>query len=180
MNAVERPHPKKVAIIGPECTGKSSLAQSLAEHFNTEWVPEYARGFIDHLTRPYQQIDLLTISHGQLRIEDEGVRTANQLLFCDTNLYVIKIWSEVKFGNCHPEILQFIQERKYDLYLLTYIDIPWEDDPQREHPEKREWLYQLYLNEMKQQAVPFVEIRGTGEERKQHAIHAIATTLNIT
>lgn len=179
MNAVERPHPKKVAIIGPECTGKSSLAQFLANHFNTEWVPEYARGFIDNLVRPYNQSDLLTIAHGQLRLEDYSARSANQVLFCDTNLYVIKIWSEFKFGNCDPEILKHIQERTYDLYLLTYIDIPWQDDPQREHPHERESLYQLYLKEMKQQTVPFVEISGLDEARRQKAVDSIQTLLRL-
>ncbi len=86
MNASALPPVKRVAIIGPECTGKSDLSQYLAEHFNTVWVPEYARGYIDNLTRPYEEQDLLTISHGQLRIEDSYARDANQILFCDTNL----------------------------------------------------------------------------------------------
>jgi len=173
MNPNALPMVKKVAVIGPECTGKSDLSQFLAGHFKTEWVPEYARGFIDHLTRPYEQHDLLTIAHGQLRLEDEYVRDANQILFCDTNLYVIKVWSEVKFGNCDPEILQQIATRPYDLYLLTYVDVPWEDDPLREHPTRREELYARYLNEMKNQSVPFVEIKGEREQRRQTALQAI-------
>lgn len=180
MNASEQSQLKKVAIIGPECTGKSSLAQYLADHFNTEWVPEYARGFIDNLIRPYHQQDLLTIAHGQLRLEDYCARTANKILFCDTNLYVIKIWSNFKFGQCDPEILKHIEERKYDLYLLTYIDIPWQDDPQREHPHEREALYQLYLNEMKEQTVPFVEISGLDDDRKKKAVTAIQTLLKLS
>ena len=173
MNAFELPIIKKVAIIGPECTGKSDLSKFLAEHFKTAWVPEYARGFIDRLRRPYNQSDLLTIAHGQLRIEDEWTSDANQVLICDTNLYVIKIWSEFKFGNCDKEILQHIANRKYDLYLLTYIDIPWENDPQREHPQKREQLYLHYLTEMKSQSVPFVEIKGERDARRKTAIEAI-------
>lgn len=94
-------------------------------------------------------------------------------MFCDTNLYVIKVWSEFKFGNCHPEILNYIATRKYDLYLLTHIDLPWIADPQREHPDKREELYAIYLNEMKNQPVPCVEIKGLGEERRRKAIDAI-------
>src|SRR5262245_25992285 len=115
---------RKVAVIGPECTGKSDLSAFLAQHFKTAWVPEYARGYLDNLTRPYAQHDLLTIAHGQLRIEDEFRRDANKVLICDTNLYVIKVWSEFKFGNVDNEILREINERKYDLYLLTYVDIP--------------------------------------------------------
>jgi NadR type nicotinamide-nucleotide adenylyltransferase len=168
---------KKVAVIGPECTGKSELSQFLAGHFKTEWVPEYARGFIDHLVRPYEEHDLLTIAHGQIRLEDEYARDSNQVLFCDTNLYVIKVWSEVKFGSCAPDILREIATRPYDLYLLTYVDVPWEDDPLREHPTRREELYQRYLNEMKNQAVPFVEIKGEREQRRQTALDAVQKIL---
>ena len=168
---------KKVAVIGPECTGKSALSVSLAEHFKTVWVPEYARGYLEHLTVPYQQHDLATIAHGQLRLEDEYERDANEVLICDTNLYVIKIWSEFKFGNCDPLILESIATRKYDLYLLTFIDIAWVADPQREHPDKRRQLYELYLAEMKNQPVPFVEVKGTGESRKKPAVEAIEKLL---
>lgn len=168
---------KKVAVIGPECTGKSELSQFLAGYYKTEWVPEYARGFIDHLIRPYEEHDLLTIAHGQLRLEDEYARDSNKVLFCDTNLYVIKVWSEVKFGSCAPDILREIQTRPYDLYLLTYVDVPWQDDPQREHPTRREELYERYLGEMKNQAVPFVEIKGAREQRQQAALDAVKKIL---
>lgn len=164
---------KKIAVIGPECTGKSNLSSFLAQHFKTAWVPEYARGYLDNLTQRYTQYDLLRIAHGQLRIEDEFARDANNLLICDTNLYVIKVWSNVRFGNVDKEILDQIATRKYDLYLLTYVDIPWEDDPLREHPDKREQLYEIYLNEMKRQPVPFVEIKGEREQRRKSAIDAI-------
>lgn len=177
MNAFELPTVKKVAIIGPECTGKSDLSKRLATHFQTAWVSEYARGYIDNLVRPYNEDDLLTIAHGQLRIEDEWARDANNVLFCDTNLYVIKVWSEFKYGRCHPEILARIAERKYDLYLLTYVDIPWEEDPQREHPLQRETLYERYTAEMKNQPVPFVEIRGAREQRLKTAVEAVEKIL---
>lgn len=178
MNAFERPQIKKVAIIGPECTGKSELSQFLADHFNTLSVPEYARAYLDRLVHPYVEADLLKIAHGQLRLEDENLIGSNQFIVCDTNLYVIKIWSEFKFGSCDKEILKSIATRKYDLYLLTYVDLPWQDDPQREHPTKREELYQLYLNEMKNQTTPFVEIKGEREQRKKTAIDAIEKMLS--
>lgn len=164
---------KKVAIIGPECTGKSELSGILAEHFNTTWVPEYARGYVDNLTRPYELHDLTTIAHGQLRIEDEFARNANRVLFCDTNLYVIKVWSEFRFGTVDPEIMRSIKTRPYDLYLLTYVDIPWEEDPLREHPDKREVLFDIYFKEMREQSVPFVVIKGDRITRKLSAIHAV-------
>ena len=169
---------KKVAVIGPECTGKSELSHYLADHFTTEWVPEYARAYLDKLRRPYTQDDLLKIAHGQIRLEDEYTIDANNFLICDTNLYVIKIWSMFKYGNCSEEILKTIESRKYDLYLLTYVDIPWQADPLREHPTKREELYQIYLNEMKNQSVPFVEIKGEREQRIATAVSAIEKMLS--
>ena len=177
MNKIDPSPVKKVAVIGPECTGKSDLSQYLAEHFQTTWVPEYARGYLDNLVHGYQQHDLLTIAHGQLRLEDLWVQDAQGLMVCDTNLYVIKVWSEFKFGNCDPEILHHIATRKYDLYLLTYVDIPWEEDPQREHPNQREQLYTIYLEEMKKQSVPFIEIKGEREQRRKTAVEGIENLL---
>ncbi len=177
MNSIPLPTVKKVAVIGPECTGKSELSEFLAGYFHTEWVPEYARGYINNLVRPYEQHDLLAIAHGQIRLEDEWMRDSNRILICDTNLYVIKIWSEFKFGACDKTILEQIATRKYDLYLLTAIDLPWEDDPLREHPHKREQLYEIYLNEMKNQPVPFVEIKGERELRRKAAVEAVEQLL---
>jgi NadR type nicotinamide-nucleotide adenylyltransferase len=177
VKAVSIPPVKRVAIIGPECTGKSVLSSQLASHFQTAWAAEYARGYIDNLVRPYTQTDLITIAHGQLRLEDQNAMRANKVLFCDTNLYVIKVWSNFRFGEVAPEIQQLIQTRHYDLYLLTYIDIPWQEDPQREHPHQREQLYNIYLNEMRNQSVPFVEIRGSGDDRKNSAVAAVSKLL---
>lgn len=164
---------KKIVVIGPECTGKSTLSAWLATHYNTRWVPEYARKYIEELPRPYEERDLLTIARGQLQLEDTAQHGANNVLICDTNLYVIKIWSEFRFGRCHPEILEMIATRPYDLYLLSYVDVPWEEDPQREHPDKREELYQIYLTEMKNQPVPFVEVKGDAGQRQAIARDAI-------
>ncbi|SFN79262.1 nicotinamide-nucleotide adenylyltransferase, NadR type [Chitinophaga sp. YR627] len=165
----------KVVVIGPESTGKSTLSEQLAAHYQTMWVPEYARQYLEALPRPYEQSDLLSIAKGQLAQEDQLAARANRLLICDTDLHVIKVWSEHKYGNCDPEILQIIQDRKYDLYLLTYIDIPWEEDPQREHPDPamREYFYNVYRELVMASGVPWVEIRGSLEERIASAIAAV-------
>ena len=169
----------KVCVLGPECTGKTELSKALANHYGTDWVAEYARAYLGKLGRPYDQADLLKIAHGQLRMEDEWIRDAKNLLICDTNLIVIKIWSEVKYGNAHPDILEKMAEHTYDLYLLTYIDVPWENDPLREHPTRREELYQLYLSELKKLQTPFVEVRGSLEERMKISIEAIQKYLKL-
>lgn len=171
---------KKVAIIGPECTGKSELSAFLSEEFNTVWVKEFARDYIDQLHRPYDVSDLLEIAKGQVAQEEALIAKANKVLICDTDLYVIKVWSNFKYGYCDPAILKMIAARQYDLYLLTYTDIPWESDPQREHPHQREMLYELYLREMRNQPVPFVEIKGTREQRRKVATESVNELLRGT
>jgi NadR type nicotinamide-nucleotide adenylyltransferase len=166
---------KKVVVIGPESTGKSTLSEQLAAHYNTIWVPEYARQYIEELGRPYEQHDLLQIAEGQLELEDERAALADKLLICDTDLHVIKVWSEHKYNGCDPLIQAYVASRKYDLYLLTYIDIPWQEDPQREYPDPkmREYFYNVYRAIVADSGVPWVEIRGNAENRLQAAIHAI-------
>lgn len=166
---------RKIVVIGPESTGKSTLSQKLAAHYNTVWTPEYARQYLDELPCPYEQHDLLQIAKGQLQLEDEKARQANELLICDTDLYVIKVWSEHKYGQCDPRILEQIAARRYDLYLLTYIDIPWEDDPLREYPDPRmrEYFYRIYRDIVVNAGVPWADIRGSYAERDAKAIAAV-------
>lgn len=169
---------KKVCVIGPECTGKSDLSKFLAGHYQSPCVDEYARPYLDKLGRPYQQFDLTKIAHGQIRMEDEWMREAKKLMICDTNLLVIKIWSDHKYGECDPEIIELMNKRHYDLFLLTYIDIPWEEDPQREHPDKREHFWFLFKNELAKTGTPVVEVSGSREERRKKSIAAIDAILN--
>jgi NadR type nicotinamide-nucleotide adenylyltransferase len=167
----------KIAITGPESTGKSQLAEELAEYYNTVFVPEYARGYIDRLNRPYNLEDILEIAKGQIREEERRIQQATRLLFCDTELIVTKIWGEVKYGICDPWILEKIEENKYDLFLLCNIDLPWEEDPQREHPHMREKLFSLYLDELTERGFPFKVVSGTGKERLMNAIGFVETAL---
>lgn len=175
---------RRIAITGPESTGKSILAHQLADHFETAWVPEFAREYIDQLGRPYKESDILTIAQGQLKMEKEREReliattrsAGEQYLFCDTEGLVTKIWSDVKFGRCDPWILHQIETSPYDLYLLCYIDIPWEYDPQREHPEMREQLFTMYHNELLERNLNFRVVSGLGEDRLKNAINLVDTS----
>lgn len=169
--------PKIVTILGPECTGKTDLSRFLAEHFKTPWVTEYARAYLNKLNRPYELADLTKIAHGQIRLEDEWIQDANRVLVCDTNLVVLKVWSESKFGTCDPEILRLMKSRHYDLILLTNIDVPWEDDPQREHPDRREHFMNIYRTECSASGIPVVEISGEREIRRATAVQAIEQLL---
>lgn len=170
---------KKFVVIGPESTGKSSLCESLARHFQTDWVPEYAREYLtDHGTE-YKPEDLLLIARGQLALEDRHVSAVKaagkDLLFIDTDLYVIKVWSEFAYGRCDPWILDQIAGRQYDGYLLCRTDLPWSADPLREYPdlETRERLFHNYRDCLINQSAPWAEIGGQGEARIAAGIAAV-------
>jgi nicotinamide riboside kinase len=197
---------KKIVAIGPESTGKSSLCKQLAEHYNTVWCPEYAREYLTVHGMNYTYNDLLTIAKEQIKLEEKyesGVRssesgvesltahgsrlttdnssliTPHSLLFIDTDMYVMKVWCEFVFGKCHPFILEQIGKRKYDLYLLCNIDLPWVRDELREYPhdEPRQELYKIYKEIMQNQTVPWAEIDGNYEQRLQKAIGAVGNIL---
>lgn len=174
---------KKIVIIGPESTGKSTLCANLASQFKTGWVKEYAREYLLANGTSYTFENLLDVAKGQLNNEDAALQTRMQysgepssdLLFIDTDMYVMKVWCEFVFEKCHHWILNKIVERKYDLYLLCNIDQPWVKDELREYPDLgiREKLYHYYKDIMINQQVPWVDISGTYAERLQKAIAAV-------
>lgn len=159
---------RKIVVIGPESTGKTSLCEQLAAHFHAKWCPEYAREYLLAHGNQYSFEDLLTIAKGQVELEDrytESVikeKNGSSLLFIDTDQYVMKVWCEFVFDRCHQWILNQIVERKYDLYLLCNTDLPWVKDELREYPdlESRERLFHIYRDIMINQNTPWVEIRG--------------------
>lgn len=159
----------RIAITGPESSGKSTLARNLAEYYKTEWVPEFARKYIDQLNRPYNEHDLTEIAKGQISREEEIASKANKYLFCDTELTVIKIWSEYKYGNIDPYILSEFNNRLYDLNLLMDIDLPWKYDKQREHPENQKFFFDWFVRELKVKNANYHVISGSGEERFENA-----------
>lgn len=159
----------KVGIIGPESTGKTALAQKLAEEYKTLWVPEYAREYLTNLDRPYVQTDLLEIAQGQIDSVKAARKKANRVLFIDTDLHVIKVWSDYKYGNCDPWIIQKLQMNVCDIYLLTYHDIPYEDDPLRENPDDRDVLFDMYEKLVNNRNLSYMVMRGSLEERVKAA-----------
>lgn len=164
---------RKIAITGPESTGKSWLAENLATRFNTLWVPEYARQYLDEIGRHYQYADILAIAKGQIMIEQKMLKNATRFLFSDTELIVTKIWSEVKFGVCDPWIIDRIEKQHYDYFLLCDIDLPWEYDPLREDPDRRQFLFDLYFQELDNRKFPFSVISGNGVSRLEMAVDII-------
>ena len=163
----------RIAITGPESTGKSMLTAQLAKHYKAVMVAEYAREYLEKLGRSYEYHDILKIAKGQLSIEKAVLKSTEKFLFTDTEAIVTKIWCNVKYGRCHPWILEQIQDHPYDLYLLCNVDLPWEDDPLREHPDKRIVLFNLYQEELVQRKLQFSIISGSGDNRLQEAIKVI-------
>jgi NadR type nicotinamide-nucleotide adenylyltransferase len=167
---------RRIVVTGPESTGKSTLTQQLARHFNTGHVAEYARTYLENIDRPYVLADLAAIAKGQIATEDQTASTlAKGLLFCDTDLYVLKVWSESKYGTCDESILQEIAIRKYDCYILTDIDMPWEDDPLREHPmpEMRAHFFNVYKDIVVNAGLPFIIVKGDEKQRLETAVEAL-------
>jgi len=172
---------KKIVIIGPESTGKSTLARELAEHYQTDWVEEFARRYLLENGMNYTYEDLLTIARGQLALEKEAARNSSTgLLFIDTDMYVMKVWCEFVFSKCHSWILNQVVEQRYDLYLLCNIDLPWIKDELREYPDlkNRELLYHMYKDIMINQSVPWIDIHGNYAQRFQKAIKGISEHLS--
>ncbi|NOR87934.1 MAG: AAA family ATPase [Bacteroidales bacterium] len=165
---------KRIAILGPESTGKSYLAQALAAYYKSSYVAEYAREYIDKIKRPYEENDLLQIAKGQLKLEDQLAKETPKYLFCDTELTVIDIWSKEKYGRTHPWIIAQLEKRAYDLYLLCNIDMEWKEDHQRENPDDREALLNLYRESLSQRSINYHLISGQGTERTNHAIEIIS------
>lgn len=159
----------RISVTGPESTGKSWLAEKLANHYHTQWVPEYARPYLENLGRTYTVDDILEIAKGQLALEELTALKANRFLFCDTDLLVTRIWSEFKYGKVHPWITRMYHEHKYALYLLCDIDLPWTPDPLREHPHQRRELFSKYLEALKSDGFPFCIVKGTGLSRLENA-----------
>jgi len=170
---------KKIVVIGPESTGKSTLCAALSKAYDTIWCEEYAREYLSKNGTEYNFENLLSIAHGQIINEENATQKAIQEnkthLIIDTDMYVMKVWCEYVFNNCHPYILEEISKRKYDLYLLCDIDLPWTPDEMREYPDEqpRKQLFALYKEILQNQETPWEIVSGTGEARTKNAIKYI-------
>ncbi|HRE51828.1 MAG TPA: ATP-binding protein [Flavitalea sp.] len=167
---------KRIVILGPESTGKTTLSSELARRYRTEWVPEYAREHLLTHGTTYTYDDLLLIAQKQLEQEDRIAAGAkNNLLFVDTDMHVMKVWCEFVFNACHQWIIDRIVEREYHFYLLCNTDLPWTKDELREYPdlESRQKLFRMYKENMIEQQTPWIEVGGTDQERLRTAIAAV-------
>lgn len=170
--------PKKIVIIGPESTGKSTLCQQLARYYNTTWCPEFAREYLRQNGKDYSYADLLNIARGQIELEESLLaRCRNDFYFIDTDMYVMKVWCEVAFNDCYTWILKQIAARQYDLHFLCDVDLPWVQDDLREYPdlEIRKKLFKMYYDMMVTSGGRWAVISGSHTERFQTAVSVIDT-----
>jgi len=170
----------RIVITGPECTGKSTLAAQLAAHYNTLYIPEYAREYIENLNRPYTYDDVVKIAERQIREEEEFARKAENILFYDTYLIITKVWFDVVYKRTPIWIEKVLQQKHIDLFLLCDIDIPWYPDKVRENGgAMRKKLFQVYRKEIERFGFSYAVINGKGEKRMQNGIHAVDSLLKI-
>ncbi|MEJ7778069.1 MAG: ATP-binding protein [Daejeonella sp.] len=164
---------KKIAVVGPESTGKSTISAQLAEHYNTVWVPEYAREYCEALTEPCTWKDEINMFRGQLSLEEKFLPQANKILICDTTFITVKIWSDHVFGESPQEVIDELPKHPYDLYLLMNIDLPWQEDPLRDFPHMREHFMEVWHQELKTLGAEYHLISAANEERLKNAIQTI-------
>ncbi len=169
----------RVALIGPESTGKTTLCEKLAQHYNTISNPEYSRNFVESLERKYSESDVIHCFEKQISLERELLKRANKILFADTEAIMSKVWLEDVFNSSSSLIEQNIREHPYDLYLLTSPDLAFENDPVRENPHRREFFFDWYEKELRSRNLNYQIIEGVGLERMENAIKAIDLLLKI-
>ncbi|NNJ87957.1 MAG: ATP-binding protein [Eudoraea sp.] len=176
-----RQHPSdivKVVLFGPESTGKTTLSKQLAAHYNTLWVPEYAREYLQEKWNREQKTcephDLLPIAEGQMRLENEYTTKVDSLLICDTDLLETKVYSDAYYlGYTDPLLEKYALQNSYDLYLLTAIDTPWIKDDLRDKPNEREKMYMYFKNTLEKHQRNFITLKGDKKTRLETAINAI-------
>lgn len=173
----------KVVLFGPESTGKTTLSEQLARHYHTVWVPEYAREYLqdkwNNERKTCEPHDLLPIAEGQMRLENKLAKKATDILICDTDLLETKVYSEAYYiSNCDPILEKYALQNTYDLYLLTYIDIPWEADDLRDKPNEREKMFNYFKDTLEKYGKNFITLKGDKKQRLNKAINHIDTLLH--
>ena len=168
----------KIALFGPESTGKTTLAKQLADYYETEWVPEFARDYLQEKWEENQHIcvadDMLPIAYGQVALENKNLSSAKKYLFCDTNLMVTKVFSEMYYGFCDPSLNEAALKHEYDLFFLTDIDVPWEKDDIRDTPDGRETVFSVFKQTLIDTKKPFVILSGNKKSRLAKATSIVA------
>jgi NadR type nicotinamide-nucleotide adenylyltransferase len=168
----------KVVLFGPESSGKITLSKQLARHYNTVWTPEFARDYLqdkwNNERKTCENSDLIPIGIGQMKLENELAKKADKVLICDTDLLETKVYSEEFYGGfVNPDLEEAAITNSYNLYLLTYIDTPWEKDDLRDRPELRLEMFNAFEATLKKYKKPYILLKGDRKTRLNKAIIAI-------
>lgn len=168
----------KIAILGPESTGKSELASALATYYKGQWVPEYARYYIEQLGRKYNYEDVCAIATAQIEeLKNYENKTLPDFVFFDTELIITKIWFEYCFKQIPNFLTSAMCHSGFDFYLLCNYDLEWVPDPVREHGDDRAYFFELYKNEIEKTGKPYAIVSGKGADRMENAVSAIENFL---
>lgn len=172
--------PLKIVLFGPESTGKTTLCEELALHFGTDWLPEYARIFLENKIANVPisddicpEEDLMPIVDGQLQLENT-INTTQKFVFLDTNPLETLVYAKYYFNKSYPWLEKIVSQNVYDLYLLTDTSVAWQPDPLRDRPKNRIEIFNLFLHELESRNLPFGIVTGTETERLQNAIGIIS------
>jgi NadR type nicotinamide-nucleotide adenylyltransferase len=168
----------KVVLFGPESTGKTTLAEMLAKHYDTLWVREFMRDYLQAKWNKEKKIcerkDMIPIAVGQMERENRLTEKASRLLISDTDLLELKVYSEAYYsGFCDPLLLKHALNNQYDLYFLTYIDVPWTPDDLRDKPDDRIGMFHRFEAALKKHQKPYIVLKGDLEERFKSAVEKI-------
>ncbi len=169
----ETPTIHRIAILGAESTGKTTLARSLALRFHTTWVQEYAREYMSNHPGEYSADDIVAIAKHQLEEEDRLIKNSDRFIFTDTEFIIAKVWCEDVFSHCPEWLGEQVKNHRYDLYLLTANDLPWVPDPVRVNPQRRDYFFNLYKRVLDENHLPYEIISGRYEARLLSGINAV-------
>jgi len=159
----------RIAVIGPESSGKSTISKYIAKEFDAVLVEEYAREYLLNLDNPTKYIieDLIKIARVQYDKSIHTIDSRNKICICDTEILTVKIWAEDKFNNCPDEIESLFQKQQFDLYLLCKPDIEWEYDVLREDEDRRDYIFNIYHKYCNNFNLNYVEIEGDSDSRNK-------------
>ncbi len=168
----------KVVLFGPESSGKTTLSKHLARYYNSVWVPEFARSYLQNKwndeRKTCESSDLLPIALGQMKLENDLANKTDSVLICDTDLLETKVYSEAYYsGICDPILEKYALENTYDLYFLTYIDTPWEADDLRDKPDERLQMFKAFESALIKYNRPYILLKGDRQERLKTAVKHI-------
>jgi NadR type nicotinamide-nucleotide adenylyltransferase len=166
----------RIAITGPESSGKTTLSQALSEHFKVAFIPEFAREYLEKTNGKYEQLDLDKIAQRQFK---SLVSSENNIVICDTDFSVLEIWSHYKYKKVSELINKLVSDKLFDLHILCSPDIPWEADVLRENPNSRDLLFELYKESLTQNNKHFIVVNGSPKNRLEKSLLAIDALIKV-